>query len=101
MKNIILIFLMDVLIASAIMEIFRQLFKNCKDWVKTTFLTLIALCVSGFLAIVSYYGFPALEEGTTPLAIIVFSFLIFALQREIDLNVIKPLINKAVEKALS
>lgn len=101
MKTIILIFLADTVIASAVMEIFRQLFKEAKDWVKTIALTLIALVVSSIVAMVSYYGFVVLREGTTPISIVLFALLVFALQREIDLNVLKPMINKAVEKTLN
>ena len=102
MNNIYLIFFFCVLICSGIMETIRQVvsrhYGEGNDTKKKVILTITGLVVSMFASTLCYFSFSVFEEGIK-LSIIFNGLVIYFMQKDITLEVLKPTLKKLLERA--
>ena len=102
MNNIYLIFFFCVLICSGIMETIRQVvsrhYGEGNDTKKKIILTITGLVVSMFASTLCYFSFSVFEEGIK-LSIIFNGLVIYFMQKDITLEVLKPTLKKLLERA--
>ncbi len=100
--NIFLVTFIIVFILVAVMEVIRRLCgRISKSWVKTLVITLIGLVLSTVVAIIAYYSFDFYRNLGSPWTIIIFSLALFFAQKDLDLSVLKPIIQKLSNKVTS
>ena len=102
MNNIYLIFFFCVLICSGIMETIRQVvsrhYGEGNDTKKKVILTITGLVVSMFASTLCYFSFSVFEEGIK-LSIIFNGLVIYFMQKDVTLEVLKPTLKKLLERA--
>ena len=102
MNNIYLIFFFCVLICSGIMETIRQVvsrhYGEGNDTKKKVILTITGLAVSMFASTLCYFSFSAFESGIE-LSIIFNGLVIYFMQKDVTLEVLKPILKKLLERA--
>ena len=102
MNNIYLIFFFCVLICSGIMETIRQVvsrhYGEGNDTQKKVILTIIGLVVSMLASTLCYFSFSVFEDGIK-LSIIFNGLVIYFMQKDVTLEVLKPTLKKLLERA--
>ena len=102
MNNIYLIFFFCVLICSGIMETIRQVvsrhYGEGNDTKKKVILTITGLVISMLASTLCYFSFSAFEDGIK-LSIIFNGLVIYFMQKDVTLEVLKPMLKRLFEKA--
>ena len=102
MNNIYLIFFFCVLICSGIMETIRQVvsrhYGEGNDTKKKIILTITGLVVSMLASTLCYFSFSVFESGIE-LSIIFNGLVIYFMQKDVTLEVLKPTLKKLLERA--
>ena len=102
MNNIYLIFFFCVLICSGIMETIRQVvsrhYGEGNDTKKKVILTITGLVVSMLASTLCYFSFSVFEDGIK-LSIVFNGFVIYFMQKDVTLEVLKPTLKKLLERA--
>ena len=102
MNNIYLIFFFCVLICSGIMETIRQVvsrhYGEGNDTKKKVILTITGLVVSMFASTLCYFSFSVFESGIK-LSIIFNGLVIYFMQKDVTLEVLKPMLKRLFEKS--
>ena len=102
MNNIYLIFFFCVLICSGIMETIRQVvsrhYGEGNDTKKKIILTITGLVVSMLASTLCYFSFSSFESGIK-LSIIFNGLVIYFMQKDVTLEVLKPILKKLLERA--
>ena len=102
MNNIYLIFFFCVLICSGIMETIRQVvsrhYGEGNDTKKKVILTITGLVVSMLASTLCYFSFSVLESGIE-LSIIFNGLVIYFIQKDVTLEVLKPMLKRLFERA--
>ena len=102
MNNIYLIFFFCVLICSGIMETIRQVvsrhYGEGNDTKKKIILTITGLFVSMLASTLCYFSFSVFEDGIK-LSIIFNGLVIYFMQKDVTLEVLKPTLKKLLERA--
>ena len=102
MNNIYLIFFFCVLICSGIMETIRQVvsrhYGEGNDTKKKVILTITGLAVSMLASTLCYFSFSVFEDGIE-LSIIFNGLVIYFMQKDVTLEVLKPILKKLLERA--
>ena len=102
MNNIYLIFFFCVLICSGIMETIRQVvsrhYGEGNDTKKKVILTITGLVVSMLASTLCYFSFLVFEDGIK-LSIIFNGLVIYFMQKDVTLEVLKPTLKKLLERA--
>ena len=101
MNNIYLIFFFCVLICSGIMETIRQVvsrhYGEGNDTKKKIILTITGLVVSMLASTLCYFSFSVFEDGIE-LSIIFNGLVIYFMQKDVTLEVLKPILKRLFEK---
>ena len=101
MNNIYLIFFFCVLICSGIMETIRQVvsrhYGEGNDTKKKVILTITGLVVSMLASTLCYFSFSVFEDGIE-LSIIFNGLVIYFMQKDVTLEVLKPILKRLFEK---
>ena len=101
MNNIYLIFFFCVLICSGIMETIRQVvsrhYGEGNDTKKKIILTIMGLVVSMLASILCYFSFSVFEDGIK-LSIVFNGLVIYFMQKDVTLEVLKPTLKKLLER---
>ena len=101
MNNIYLIFFFCVLICSGIMETIRQVvsrhYGKGNDTKKKVILTITGLVVSMLASTLCYFSFSVFEDGIE-LSIIFNGLVIYFMQKDVTLEVLKPILKRLFEK---
>ena len=101
MNNIYLIFFFCVLICSGIMETIRQVvsrhYGEGNDTKKKIILTVTGLVVSMLASTLCYFSFSVFEDGIE-LSIIFNGLVIYFMQKDVTLEVLKPILKRLFEK---
>ena len=101
MNNIALIFFFCVLICSGIMETIRQVvsrhYGEGNDTKKKVILTIIGLVVSMLASTLCYFSFSVFEDGIK-LSIVFNGLVIYFMQKDVTLEVLKPILKRLFEK---
>ena len=101
MNNIYLIFFFCVLICSGIMETIRQVvsrhYGEGNDTKKKVILTITGLFVSMLASTLCYFSFSVFEDGIE-LSIIFNGLVIYFMQKDVTLEVLKPMLKRLFEK---
>ena len=101
MNNIYLIFFFCVLICSGIMETIRQVvsrhYGEGNDTKKKIILTITGLVVSMLASTLCYFSFSVFEDGIE-LSIIFNGLVIYFMQKDVTLEVLKPMLKRLFEK---
>ena len=101
MNNIYLIFFFCVLICSGIMETIRQVvsrhYGEGNDTKKKVILTITGLVVSMIASTLCYFSFSVFEDGIE-LSIIFNGLVIYFMQKDVTLEVLKPMLKRLFEK---
>ena len=101
MNNIYLIFFFCVLICSGIMETIRQVvsrhYGEGNDTKKKVILTITGLVVSMLASTLCYFSFSVFEDGIE-LSIIFNGLVIYFMQKDVTLEVLKPMLKRLFEK---
>lgn len=101
MNNIYLIFFFCVLICSGIMETIRQVvsrhYGEGNDTKKKIILTTVGLVVSFLASTLCYFSFSVFQDGAK-LSIIFNALVIYFMQKDVTLEVLKPTINRIFNK---
>ena len=102
MNNIYLIFFFCVLICSGIMETIRQVvsrhYGKDEDTKKKIILTITGLAISMLASTLCYFSFSVFEDGIK-LSIIFNGLVIYFMQKDVTLEVLKPVLKKLLERA--
>ena len=102
MNNIYLIFFFCVLICSGIMETIRQVisrhYGKGNDTKKKIILTITGLVVSMFASTLCYFSFSVFEDGIK-LSIVFNGLVIYFMQKDATLEVLKPMLKRLFERA--
>ena len=102
MNNIYLIFFFCVLICSGIMETIRQVvsrhYGKDEDTKKKIILTITGLVVSMLASTLCYFSFSVFEDGIK-LSIVFNGLVIYFMQKDVTLEVLKPMLKRLFEKA--
>lgn len=102
MNNIYLIFFFCVLICSGIMETIRQVvsrhYGEGNDTKKKVILTITGLVVSMLASTLCYFSFSVFEDGIK-LSIFFNGLVIYFMQKDVTLEVLKPTLKKLLERA--
>ena len=102
MNNIYLIFFFCVLICSGIMETIRQVvsrhYGKGNDTKKKVILTITGLVVSMIASTLCYFSFSVFESGIE-LSIVFNGLVIYFIQKDVTLEVLKPTLKKLLERA--
>lgn len=102
MNNIYLIFFFCVLICSGIMETIRQVvsrhYGEGNDTKKKVILTITGLVISMLASALCYFSFSVFEDGIK-LSIIFNGLVIYFMQKDVTLEVLKPTLKKLLERA--
>ena len=102
MNNIYLIFFFCALICSGILETTRQVvsrhYGEGNDTKKKVILTITGLVVSMLASTLCYFSFSAFESGIE-LSIIFNGLVIYFMQKDVTLEVLKPILKKLLERA--
>ena len=102
MNNIYLIFFFCVLICSGIMETIRQVvsrhYGKGEDTKKKIILTITGLAISMFASTLCYFSFSVFEDGIK-LSIIFNGLVIYFMQKDVTLEVLKPMLKRLFERA--
>ena len=102
MNNIYLIFFFCVLICSGIMETIRQVvsrhYGEGNDTKKKVILTITGLAISMLASTLCYFSFSVFEDGIK-LSIIFNGLVIYFMQKDVTLEVLKPILKKLLERA--
>ena len=102
MNNIYLIFFFCVLICSGIMETIRQVvsrhYGEGNDTKKKVILTITGLAVSMLASTLCYFSFSVFEDGIK-LSIVFNGLVIYFMQKDVTLEVLKPTLKKLLERA--
>ena len=102
MNNIYLIFFFCVLICSGIMETIRQVvsrhYGKDEDTKKKIILTITGLVISMLASTLCYFSFSVFEDGIK-LSIIFNGLVIYFMQKDVTLEVLKPTLKKLLERA--
>ena len=102
MNNIYLIFFFCVLICSGIMETIRQVvsrhYGEGNDTKKKVILTITGLAISMLASTLCYFSFSVFEGGIK-LSIIFNGLVIYFMQKDVTLEVLKPILKKLLERA--
>ena len=101
MNNIYLIFFFCVLICSGIMETIRQVvsrhYGEGNDTKKKIILTITGLVISMLASTLCYFSFSVFEDGIE-LSIIFNGLVIYFMQKDVTLEVLKPMLKRLFEK---
>ena len=101
MNNIYLIFFFCVLVCSGIMETIRQVvsrhYGEGNDTKKKVILTITGLVVSMLASTLCYFSFSVFEDGIE-LSIIFNGLVIYFMQKDVTLEVLKPMLKRLFEK---
>ena len=101
MNNIYLIFFFCVLVCSGIMETIRQVvsrhYGEGNDTKKKIILTITGLVVSMLASTLCYFSFSVFEDGIE-LSIIFNGLVIYFMQKDVTLEVLKPILKRLFEK---
>ena len=101
MNNIYVIFCFCVLICSGIMETMRQVvcrhYGEGNDTKKKVILTITGLVVSMLSSTLCYFSFSVFEDGIK-LSIIFNGLVIYFMQKDVTLEVLKPMLKRLFEK---
>ena len=101
MNNIYLIFFFCVLICSGIMETIRQVvsrhYGEGNDTKKKVILTITGLVVSMLASTLCYFSFSVFEDGIK-LSIVFNGLVIYFMQKDVTLEVLKPILKRLFEK---
>ena len=101
MNNIYLIFFFCVLICSGIMETIRQVvsrhYGEGNDTKKKVILTITGFVVSMLASTLCYFSFSVFEDGIK-LSIIFNGLVIYFMQKDVTLEVLKPMLKRLFEK---
>ena len=102
MNNIYLIFFFCVLICSGIMETIRQVvsrhYGEGNDTKKKVILTITGLAISMLASTLCYFSFSVFEDGIK-LSIIFNGLVIYFMQKDVTLEVLKPMLKRLFERA--
>ena len=102
MNNIYLIFFFCVLICSGIMETIRQVvsrhYGKDNDTKKKIILTITGLVISMLASTLCYFSFSVFEDGIK-LSIIFNGLVIYFMQKDVTLEVLKPMLKRLFERA--
>ena len=102
MNNIYLIFFFCVLICSGIMETIRQVvsrhYGEGNDTKKKIILTIMGFVVSMLASTLCYFSFSVFEDGIK-LSIIFNGLVIYFMQKDVTLEVLKPMLKRLFERA--
>ena len=102
MNNIYLIFFFCVLICSGIMETIRQVvsrhYGEGNDTKKKVILTITGLAISMLASTLCYFSFSVFEDGIK-LSIVFNGLVIYFMQKDVTLEVLKPMLKRLFEKA--
>ena len=102
MNNIYLIFFFCVLICSGIMETIRQVvsrhYGEGNDTKKKVILTITGLVFSMLASTLCYFSFSVFEDGIK-LSIVFNGLVIYFMQKDVTLEVLKPMLKRLFEKA--
>ena len=102
MNNIYLIFFFCVLICSGIMEAIRQVvsrhYSEGNDTKKKIILTITGLVVSMLASTLCYFSFSVFEDGIK-LSIVFNGLVIYFMQKDVTLEVLKPMLKRLFERA--
>ena len=102
MNNIYLIFFFCVLICSGIMETIRQVvsrhYGKGNDTKKKVILTITGLVVSMLASTLCYFSFSVFEDGIK-LSIVFNGLVIYFMQKDVTLEVLKPILKRLFERA--
>ena len=102
MNNIYLIFFFCVLICSGIMETIRHVvsrhYGEGNDTKKKVILTITGLVVSMLASTLCYFSFSVFEDGIK-LSIVFNGLVIYFMQKDVTLEVLKPTLKKLLERA--
>lgn len=102
MNNIYLIFFFCVLICSGIMETIRQVvcrhYGKGNDTKKKIILTITGLVISMLASTLCYFSFSVFEDGIK-LSIVFNGLVIYFMQKDVTLEVLKPTLKKLLERA--
>ena len=101
MNNIYLIFFFCVLICSGIMETIRQVvsrhYGEGNDTKKKVILTITGLVISMLASTLCYFSFSVFEDGIK-LSIVFNGLVIYFMQKDVTLEVLKPILKRLFEK---
>ena len=101
MNNIYLIFFFCVLICSGIMETIRQVvsrhYGEGNDTKKKIILTITGLVISMLASTLCYFSFSVFEDGIE-LSIIFNGLVIYFMQKDVTLEILKPMLKRLFEK---
>ena len=102
MNNIYLIFFFCVLICSGIMETIRQVvsrhYGEGNHTKKKIILTITGLVISMLASTLCYFSFSVFEDGIK-LSIIFNGLVIYFMQKDVTLEVLKPMLKRLFERA--
>ena len=102
MNNIYLIFFFCVLICSGIMETIRQVvsrhYGEGNDTKKKVILTITGLVISMLASTLCYFSFSVFEDGIE-LSIVFNGLVIYFMQKDVTLEVLKPILKRLFERA--
>ena len=102
MNNIYLIFFFCVLICSGIMETIRQVvsrhYGEGNDTKKKVILTITGLAISMLASTLCYFSFSVFEDGIK-LSIVFNGLVIYFMQKDVTLEVLKPMLKRLFERA--
>ena len=102
MNNIYLLFFFCVLICSGVMEALRQIvsrhYGEGHDTKKKIILTVAGLTVSMLASTLCYFSFSVFEDGVK-LSIVFNGLVIYFMQKDVTLEVLKPMLKRLFEKS--
>ncbi len=98
--NIFIVLFCIVFIATAIMELLRNCIKVKKDLLKKAILTATGIIVAFILVTIAYFAFDSMRDHCNPLAIVIYSLVVYFVQKDLDLEIIKPVVKKIMEKKI-
>ena len=102
MNNIYLLFFFCVLICSGMMEVLRQIvsrhYGEGNDTKKKIILTIAGLIISMLASTLCYFSFSVFEDGIK-LSIVFNGLVIYFMQKDVTLEVLKPTLKKLLERA--
>lgn len=96
--NLLTVMLGIVFIAMAIMEFMRKHVNPKNENLKKALLTIIGLIVSWILTAIAFFAFESVSSHANALSIIIYGLIVYFAQKDIDMEILKPLLKKLIYK---
>jgi len=95
MVNTLLYLIAGAMLVASIMELIKH--KVFNDEAETVKMVIVGLILSAFITVVLYYSFGLVGE---PLAMVFYGLSVYVVQKQLDMQAIRPIIKKIALKKL-